>query len=79
MQSTQILLFVGAMWWGVAMKMGYDRLMDDAEVSDRQIGYVTIIYYGLILLSILLSLWLGEGAILGYIIGVFFIGAYRGR
>jgi hypothetical protein len=77
MQPTQAALFVLALVWGVAMKMGYERLVDDPEINDLQVGYIALVYYGLIAATVLLSFWLGEGALLGYAIGILFVGAYQ--
>ena len=77
MRPTQAVLFVLALVWGVAMKMGYERLVEDPEISDLQVGYLALVYYGLILGSIILAFWLGEGALLGYAVGILFVGAYQ--
>ena len=73
----QIILFFGALCWGVGMQMAYDRLTLDPSLSDRQVGYIALIYYLVAGLSLLAALAAGEGAFLGYIIGMFFIGMYR--
>lgn len=73
----QIVLFVGALFWGVGMQMAYERLKSDATLSDRQIGYIALIYYLLIALSLVAAIIAGEGAFLGYVIGMFFVGTYR--
>lgn len=59
------------------MRMAYERLRADRSLSDRQLGYVAIAYYALLALSLLATIVAGEGAFLGYVIGIFFVGAYR--
>jgi len=73
----QIALFIGALCWGIGMQMAYERLTSDSGLSNRQVGYIAIVYYLVAGLSLLATLAAGEGAFLGYIIGMFFISAYR--
>lgn len=77
MQPIQILAFVGALIWGTVMRLGYERLTWDPETSNRQVGYAAIAFYGLLLLSLIVAFIAGEGALLGYVVGALFVGAYR--
>lgn len=77
MKPLQAILFVGALFWGVAMKMGYDKLIANPETTNRQVGYATLFYYGFIALSLVGMFMLGEGALIGYLVGILFIGNYR--
>jgi len=73
------ILFIGAVAWGAAMQMGYMRLLDDPTLSDRTIGMVTIIFYAVVLLSLVACFLGGEASFIGYIISMLFVGAYRQR
>ena len=79
MKPIQIILFAGAIFWGVAIKMGYDKLIANPEITDRQVGYATLFYYGFIALSLAFMFWLGEGALIGYLVGILFIGNYQSK
>ena len=73
----QAFLFAGALIWGAAMQMGYERLLAEPELSDQTIGFITLLFYLIAALSFLAALAGGEGPLLGYIIGMLFTGAYR--
>lgn len=73
------ILFIGALVWGAVMQMGYGRLLADESLGDQTIGLVTIIFYAVALLSLIGAFLAGEAALLGYIISMVFVGAYRSR
>ena len=63
--------------WGTVMRLGYEQLTHDPETSNRQVGYAAIAFYGLVLLSLVAAFFAGEGALIGFVIGALFVGAYR--
>jgi hypothetical protein len=71
-----LLLFV-ALAWGAAMQMGYMQLQADPKLSARTKASITLLFYLIALLSLLAMVLGGEWALVGYLISMLFVGAYR--
>jgi hypothetical protein len=71
-----LLLFV-ALAWGAAMQMGYMQLQADPKLSARTKASITLLFYLIALLSLLVMVLGGEWALVGYLVSMLFVGAYR--